>query len=117
MFKGHFAKGTVEGTGSAINVPLGFTPDYVKVFNIDDAGSLWATIEWTSDMAAASGWKTLKIADNGSSGALSSAKITSNGISEYAGVAGTTPKGFTIGADTDLNASAETICYVAWSME
>lgn len=55
MSKGHFATGTVEGTGAAINVQLGFTPDYVKLINIDGDASL----EWISDMADGEGYKTV----------------------------------------------------------
>lgn len=111
------ATGTVEGTGSAINVELGFTPRYVKCINIDDAGSLDPTIEWFTGMAAASGMKTLSIADNGSTSGLSSAYVTSNGISTYAG--SDTPgseasMGFTIGADADINAADETILWIAF---
>lgn len=111
--KGQIVYGTVEGTGSAINVELGFTPIYVKCWNIDDAGSLAPSIEWINGMGAAAGLKTLSIADNGSTGNDSSELISSNGISEYAGVEATTGVGFTIGADSDLNASGETILYLA----
>lgn len=104
--------GTVEGTGAAINISCGFTPRYVKLVNIDDAGSLCPTLEWFEGMAAASGILTLKSVDSGSTGNASSALITSNGISAYAGST-TASLGFTIGADANVNASAETICYVA----
>jgi len=104
--------GSVEGTGAAINVELGFVPKYVKVFNSDDAGSLFCTLEWFSGMAAASGLKTTSIADNGSTTLKSSEKISSNGISEYAGTEATSP-GFTIGADTDVNVDSETMFYMA----
>ena len=101
MFKGQIATGTVEGTGSAINVELGFTPVYVKVVNWDDPTSM----EWWSGMGDAAG---AKITD-----AVAFTKATSNGITAYDGVAATTGKGFTIGADTDLNVSAETLYYIA----
>ena len=59
-------------------------------------------------MAAASGLKTL--------GTPTYNLITTLGISQYAG--SDTPgsaaaPGFTIGADTDVNVSAETIVYIA----
>ena len=79
--------GTIKGTGATLNVEVGFVPSYVKVLNIDDAGALAPTIEWCKGMAAASGFKTLKTVDSGSTGNASSAKVTSNGISEYAGEA------------------------------
>lgn len=107
-----FATGTVEGTGSAINVSVGFLPRYVKVFNIDDAGGLAPTMEWFEGMTAAHGLKSLSIVDNGTTTAKSTEHVTSGGISQYTG-ATTASFGFTIGADTDINASAETIVYLA----
>lgn len=101
MFKGHVATGTVEGTGAAINVELGFTPVYVKVVNWDDPTSM----EWWTGMGAAAGAKTTD--------AVAFTKATSNGISAYAGVQATTGKGFTIGADTDLNVEDETLFWIA----
>lgn len=117
MFKGHFATGSVEGTGSAINVELGFVPEYVKVFNYDDAGSLFSTLEWWNGMTNGHALKTSSVADNGATGNKSSEKITSNGISAYAGAEAANSKGFTIGADSDVNASGETIFYVAMAGE
>lgn len=107
-----FTSGTVEGTGAAINVSLGWQPDYVKCWNIDDAGDLHAVGEWTSDMADASMFKGLKIADNGSTGGLSNTYVTTNGITPYDG-SDSAAQGFTIGADADLNADGETIVYIA----
>lgn len=104
--------GTVEGTGSAINISLGFTPSYFKCWNEDDAGSIFSSLEWWSTMPAASALKTGSITDNATTTNKSSEKITSNGISAYAGST-TAAVGVTIGADADLNASGETIHYVA----
>lgn len=102
MFKGHYASGTVEGTGSAINVELGFTPTYVKVVNFDDPTAM----EWWAGMGAAA---AVKLTD-----APALTKATTNGISAYAGATGTASLGFTIGADTDLNASGETLFWIAF---
>ena len=107
-----FATGSVEGTGAAINVSLGFKPTYVKCYNIDDAGALAPTVEWFEGMTAGHGLKGLGIADDGTTSAVSQAAITSNGISQYAGT-DSVGEGFTIGADADLNAAAETIVYIA----
>lgn len=104
--------GSVEGTGGAIDVPLGWVPDYVKLFNYDDAGGLAPTLEWWKGMADGHGLKGLGVADDGTTGNASQAKVTANGISAFAGDGDTAP-GFTIGADADLNASGETIFYVA----
>ena len=105
MMVGPFATGTVEGTGSAINVSCGFTPDYVKVMNIDGD----AFMEYTSDMTSGEAFKT--IADG------TTAQIATGGVSPYVGSAATAAVGFTIGADTDVNASAETIMWVAFSKD
>jgi len=92
--------GTVEGTGAAINIELGFEPDWIEVQNIDGN----AAGKWSSNMPAASMVKR-------TAGTFS--KPTTNGISPYAGVRGTAAKGFTIGADADLNVDGETLVYVA----
>lgn len=107
------AVGSVEGTGASINVECGFVPRYVKVFNYDDVGNLFCTVEWWSGMTAAHGLKTTSITDNATTTNKSSEKLTSLGISEYAGSSGSNSEGFTIGADTDVNASGETIFYIA----
>lgn len=108
-----FRSGAVEGTGAAINIELGWVPDYVEVMNIDDAGNLFAILKWTSDMPDGHAMKFLSIADNGSTGRDSHDKITTNGISAYAGTEGGNRAGFTIGADTDVNVAAETIVWTA----
>jgi len=43
--------GTCDGTGAAINVCLGWTPRYVKVWNLEDAGALLPALEWVNHMA------------------------------------------------------------------
>ena len=100
--KGHVATGTVEGTGSAINIELGFTPSAVRIDNIDGDAILF----WNNAMPAASGMKTIA--------AGTTAHVTTNGVSEYAGSEASASQGFTIGADSDVNVSAETIVYTAW---
>lgn len=105
MSKGHFATGTVEGTAAAINVELGFTPAYVKLINIDGD----ATLDWTEDMADDEGYKFVAAGTN--------AQIATGGITPYAGSAASAAKGFTIGTDADVNASAETIMWVAFGKE
>lgn len=98
----NMATGTVEGTGSAINVSCGFTPLHVKLVNIDGD----AMLEWAPDMGAAGGYKT--IADG------TSAHVATGGVSAYVGAVGTASNGFTIGADSDVNASGETLVWVAY---
>lgn len=95
------ATGTVEGTGSALNVQCGFQPTIVKVTNIDGD----AEMEWTDQYADGTAYKT--IADG------TSALIATGGVTPYAGTAASDSEGFTIGADTDVNAAAETINWYA----
>lgn len=102
MFKGHVAMGTVEGTGSAINIQTGFTPNYVELINEDDP----TTLKWHQGMGAGHG---LKLTD-----APALTKITSDGISVYDGTSGGDSAGFTIGADSDVNVSGQTLYYLAF---
>lgn len=105
MSKGHFATGTVEGTGSAINIATGFTPDWVMLLNIDGD----ARLDYTSDMPDGDGFKTVA--------AGTTAQISTNGVTPYAGTAAGDEAGFTIGADADVNASGETLVWVAMGKE
>lgn len=105
--------GKITGTGAAINVSLGFVPDYVEVYNNNDAGSLWPTIKWWRGMANGSGLKTLRVVDNGSTGNASQNKVTTNGISAFNGSTAAA-RGFTIGADTDLNVNGEDMFFIAY---
>lgn len=50
--------GSVEGTGAAINVSLGFIPSAVEITNIDDVKGIYPTLLWNKFMAAASAFKT-----------------------------------------------------------
>lgn len=77
--------GSYTGTGAAINVSVGFVPDYVKVVNITTPG----VDEWFNGMAAAT-----SITSTGA-GALRAAP---NGITAFAGTAATAGQGFTVGA-------------------
>lgn len=104
--------GSVAGTGAALTVSLGFVPSYVKVFNPNDAGSLFPSMEWFNGMATASGFKSLKTVDSGATGNASSNYVTTNGITAFTG-SSSASAGFTIGADTDLNVNAETVFYIA----
>jgi len=107
-----FYAGSVAGTGAAINVSIGFKPDYVRAINYTNTAGAVASVEWFTGMTAAHALKGLGVADNGTSGDESAAFITSLGISQYDGTDALT-EGFTIGADTDLNVSGDTILYIA----
>ena len=77
--------GTVTGTGAAINISLGWIPDYVKVVNLTDGDTI---DEWFRGNGAATSIRTV----------LAVATNAANGISEYAGTEAGVGKGFTIGS-------------------
>lgn len=105
MFKGHFATGTETGTGSAINVELGFTPSKVVIYNETDPG----TYTWTDSMAAG---EMVKVIGDGTQ-----TFEASGGISAYAGAEGSASVGFTIGTDSDMNGASDVLHYEAWGQE
>lgn len=94
----NFETGVVTGTGAAINIELGWIPDYVKVFNITDADQ---TDEWVKGMAAGTSIQT------------NTAVVTraTNGISEYAGTLADKKPGFTIGSG--ISESAKELRWIA----
>lgn len=98
----NFVCGSQDGTGAAINISIGWIPDKVEVQNWEAAD--FARLEWYTGMAAASAIKTVT---------STKSAITTLGISAYAGSATAKP-GFTIGADTDVNVSGESITWCAW---
>lgn len=96
-----FNTGTVEGTGAALNVTVGFIPRYVKVINIDGD----ATMEWNSNLADGEGFKDLP---TGVMALMASAGITPTDPNSSV-------LGFTLGADSDVNVSSETLIWMAWA--
>ena len=94
-------KTTVEGTGAAITISPKFTPQYIKVINLDGL----CTLEWTSDMGAGKGFKVLTGIDATASDTVS--------LMSYIATLGITMddngRQFTIGADTDINVAGETL--------
>tara|TARA_R110000868_G_scaffold34552_5_gene124772 strand:+ start:1211 stop:1516 length:306 start_codon:yes stop_codon:yes gene_type:complete len=93
-----FKSGTVVGTGAAINIELGWTPDYVKVFNATDADQI---DEWVAGMAAGTSIQTNTAV----------AIRSSNGISPYAGTPADKKLGFTIGSG--ISESTKTLYWIA----
>lgn len=89
--------GSVTGTGAAINVALGFQPDYVEVANITDGDTI---DKWYRGMT------------DGTSITISTAAATraSNGITPYAGSTSASA-GFTIGSG--ISESGKTLVYLA----
>lgn len=106
MYGNNIATGTVEGTGADIVIQCGFQPRAVTLLNIDGL----ARLEWTETMGAGYGFKT---ADTGA-GVTDLSLLSSLGVTAYAGSEAANSEGFTIGADTDVNVSAETIEYIAY---
>jgi hypothetical protein len=114
-----YKKGTVEGTGAAINITLGFTPNYVVLMNVDGN----ARLEWTDDLADGYGQK---LVTGGTLSTISSGGIDPLGDDEGLTVSAsdttsdgdtttmTGVRGFQIGTDADVNVSGETINYVAF---
>lgn len=98
------ATGKVTGTGSVIEIELDFNVGKVELFNVDGL----ATLVWTKSMLPGYGLKQI------TAGTIS--LITSNGVTpvkkQVFGDSGD-PRGFKIGADTDINVSAEVIHWVA----
>jgi len=97
--------GTYEGTGAAINISLGWIPDYVMVWNAEDGDAKW---EWFNGLGAGDALATAN------HDTAQQSLITSNGIDTYAGSSSAAP-GFTIG--TALSESGKTFRWKAerWS--
>ena len=91
--------GIVTGTGAALNVSLGFVPDYVRLVNITDGNVI---AEWFEGQAEGT-----SVRDTGTALATAAAP---NGIATYLGTA-SNPRGFTIGSGLSL--SGKQLGYVA----
>lgn len=100
--------GSYTGTGAAINIELGFVPDYVKVLNATDGDIMW---EWWNGFGAGDALQQINVVDSGSSGANGMELITANGIDTYEPSDYSAKDGFTIG--TALSESGKTFRYVA----
>jgi len=91
--------GLVTGTGAAINVSMGFVPNYVRVCNITDG----IILEWSNTMGAGKG-----IRHNATG---SHAAVSSNGIT--ASTTSSTFQGITIGTD-GVNTTGDQLSIIAW---
>lgn len=87
--------GSFLGTGTAINVELGFVPNKITLIN----QTTGRTATWFSTMAAGSA-------------AVSGAIVGTGLVSAYDGVAAGKGYGFTLGTDA-INGSGNTIAYEA----
>lgn len=92
--------GTVAGTGAALNVVLGFTPDYVRVVNIEDGDTAF---EWWSGMTDGHAIQTT----NHDTAQLS--RITSAGITPLDDA--DDGAGFTLG--TTISEDGKDLAYIA----
>jgi len=93
--------GTVEGTGAALTVEIGFMPDYIEVINTEDGDRI---DKWFTGMANGT-----SIAIVATAGPVLNAD---NGITPYAGSRGDDGAGFTLG--TDISENGKTLHYVAF---
>lgn len=90
--------GTYEGTGAALNVSLGFKPDFLLIANTED-----------SDVFAFR-FRTIQAAGVAVDVAAAVAANVDNGLSDYAG-SSTAGEGFSVG--TDYSENGKTYGYVA----
>lgn len=90
--------GKVAGTGIAINVVLGFKPDFVECYNANTGQKL------ARFRGQANTFKTV------SAGTITTV-TGANGLADYTGA--TQGEGFTIPADAQVNVNGQDICYVA----
>lgn len=93
--------GSYVGTGAAVNVELGFIPMYVIILNETDGDDRW---EWMEGMTAGHAFQRV--------GAGTGTRITSNGVSPYAGTRGGAAPGFTAGSA--ISESGKTFRYIAF---
>lgn len=85
--------GQVAGTGAAINVVLGFKPDYVEVYNAVTGANL-------KRFRGSTGMKQVVAGD----------VTVAAGLTDYAGPLG---EGFTIPIDAQVNVNGQAINYLA----
>lgn len=100
--------GTYVGTGAALNIELGWTPDYVKIVNLTDGDDAW---EYFAGMTAGHAIYTRSVTDNATTGNPGMSRITSNGISPRNPTDFSGKKGFTAGSA--LSENGKTFGYVA----
>ena len=107
--QGRSAVGTFGGTGASIDVAIpDWTPRYVRIVNRTGL----ATMEWARGMAAASAIKTIT---DGTISEITTLGVTVNERKEMSDEEPSgADRGFTIGADTDVNVSAQAGFWLAY---
>ena len=93
---GEIATGSYTGTGSSIDIVLGWVPDYVRIINITDGD---VTAEWFSGMTDGASVDTAAAVASNASGSVAKLESTTLGY------------GFSTGADN--SESAKVFRYVA----
>lgn len=88
--KGQIKTGTYTGTGAAINVQIGFVPDYLLIANITDGDYI---MQWFNGMAAGTSIDT----------AAAVASNSADGVTAYTGTRAGDGAGFTVGTDGSEN--------------
>lgn len=78
-----FKQGTITGTGSAINVEVGFVPDYVKVVNENAIEGEIMVLESFKAQLDGDSVATWSILDNGTDTTKNIGIEGTNGLSEY----------------------------------
>lgn len=91
--------GTYTGTGSAVNIALGFSPSYVVVANTTDGDELFHAWRLANGTYA-----TVEVA--------AAAATEAAGVSAYAGASGSASVGITVG--TGMSESAKVYYYTAF---
>lgn len=89
--------GTFTGTGAALNISIGWIPDYVRIINVTDGD---ITHEWFKGMTDGTS------VDTGAAVAANAA----DGVSDYEGSSSAAP-GFTVG--TDISENGKVYRYIA----
>jgi hypothetical protein len=105
------ATGTITADGAAVNVSVGFTPKSILVTKVTNTlGQAY----WVSGMTAASCLKSKVTGTTGGVGNFGLVSVaTVSCLSAYSGSTSAAP-GFTLGADTDINVSGDTLRFEAF---
>jgi len=106
------ATGSITADGAAVNVSMGFTPKSVLITKVTNT---LAQAYWVSGMASASCLKSKVTGTDGdgTAGVGIITLATTSCVSAYAGSTSAAP-GFTLGADTDVNVSGDTLRFEAF---
>lgn len=102
------ADGFYTGTGAAINIELGWVPDYVKIINLTDGTEMF---EWFNGATNNPTIQSRAVTDNATTGNASMVRLTSNAVSAYSPTNLSNKPGFTVG--TAISTSAKQYGWIA----